>query len=89
MYHSQQRDDLNFSEASPLSPNTSLYEMLNTSNSEWRNIDDVLKVTIRKICDVMRKQGLQIREIERILPIKCNKSELNAALSLKASTADV
>jgi len=63
--------------------------MLNTSNIEWRNVDEVLRVTIRKICDVIREQGLQIKEIEHILPIKCNKSELNAGLSLKASIADV
>ncbi len=63
--------------------------MLNTSGTEWRNIDEVVRVTIRKMCDVIREQGIQIKEIEHLLPLKCNKSELNAGLSLKASIADV
>ena len=37
----------------------------------------------------MRAQGLAIREIERVLPTKANKSELNAGLSLKANVSDV
>ncbi len=78
-----------YTDQSPLSPNTSLYEMLNTSGAEWRNVDEVLRTTIRKICDVVREQGIQIKEIEHLLPMKCNKSELNAGLSLKASIADV
>jgi len=38
---------------------------------------------------VIRSQGLAIRELERVLPTKCNKSELNAGLSLKANVTDV
>ena len=38
---------------------------------------------------MVRSQGLAIRELERTLPTKCNKSELNAGLSLKANIADV
>ena len=37
----------------------------------------------------MRAQGLAIRELERVLPTKANKSELNAGLSLKANVSDV
>jgi hypothetical protein len=38
---------------------------------------------------VVRTQGFALREIERIMPTKSNKSELNAALSLKANLADL
>ena len=38
---------------------------------------------------MIRSQGLAIRELERVLPTKCNKSELNAGLSLKANVTDV
>ena len=38
---------------------------------------------------MVRTQGLAIRELERVIPTKCNKSELNAGLSLKSNTADV
>jgi hypothetical protein len=37
----------------------------------------------------MRSQGLAIRELERVMPTKANKSELNAGLSLKANVSDV
>jgi hypothetical protein len=41
------------------------------------------------LTDVVRSQGLAIRELERIMPTKSNKSELNAGLSLKANVSDV
>jgi len=41
------------------------------------------------VCDVVRSQGLALRELERLVPTKANKSELNAGLSLKANVSDV
>jgi hypothetical protein len=38
---------------------------------------------------VIRSQGYTIRELQAIMPTKCNKSELTAGLSLKANTTDV
>ena len=35
----------------------------------------------------MQAQATTIRDIERVLPTKCNKSELNAGLMLKANKA--
>ena len=46
-------------------------------------------MTLKAVCDVVRSQGLAIRELERVIPTKCNKSELNAGLSLKANVSDV
>ena len=60
-----------------------------SGGAEWRNIQDIVKLTLKAVCDVVRSQGLAIRELERTLPTKCNKSELNAGLSLKANIADV
>ena len=48
-----------------------------------------MKLTFKAVCDVMRSQGLAIRELERVMPTKANKSELNAGLSLKANVSDV
>lgn len=39
--------------------------------------------------DVVRSHGIAIREIERILPSKANKAEINAGLSMKANIADI
>ena len=67
----------------------SIVQDLLTGGNEWRNIQDIIKLTLKAVCDVVRSQGLAIRELERVLPTKCNKSELNAGLSLKANVADV
>lgn len=48
-----------------------------------------MKLTFKALCDVLRQQGLALRELERQLPTKASKSELNAGLSLKANVADV
>ena len=48
-----------------------------------------MKLTFKAVCDVIRSQGLAIRELERVVPTKANKSELNAGLSLKANVSDV
>ena len=37
----------------------------------------------------MRQQGLALRELERVLPTKASKAEVNAGHSLKANVADV
>lgn len=71
----------------PYAP-TIVQDLLSGGN-EWRNIQDIIKLTLKATCDVIRSQGLAIRELERVLPTKCNKSELNAGLSLKANVTDV
>lgn len=58
-------------------------------SNEWKNIQDIVKLTFKAVCDVIRSQGLAIRELERIVPTKANKSELNAGLSVKANVSDV
>ena len=67
----------------------SIVQDLLTGGNEWRNIQDIVKLTLKAVCDVVRSQGMAIRELERVLPTKCNKSELNAGLSLKANVSDV
>lgn len=48
-----------------------------------------MKLTFKAICDVLKHQGLAIRELERLAPTKASKAEMNAGLSLKANVADV
>eukprot|EP00354_Favella_ehrenbergii_P001641 CAMPEP_0170459302 /NCGR_PEP_ID=MMETSP0123-20130129/6048_1 /TAXON_ID=182087 /ORGANISM="Favella ehrenbergii, Strain Fehren 1" /LENGTH=250 /DNA_ID=CAMNT_0010723867 /DNA_START=428 /DNA_END=1181 /DNA_ORIENTATION=+ len=59
----------------------SVVQDLLTGANEWRNIQDIIRCR--------EDLGLAIRELERVLPTKCNKSELNAGLSLKANVSDV
>ena len=75
------------SDMDPYAP--SIVQDLLAGANEWRNIQDIIKLTLKAVCEVVRTQGLAIRELERVLPTKCNKSELNAGLSLKANVSDV
>ena len=58
-------------------------------HADFKAIPEIVKFALQSLLDVVRTQGFAVREIERIMPTKCNKSELNAALSLKANLADL
>jgi len=58
-------------------------------HADFKAIPEIVKLALQSLLDVVRTQGFALREIERIMPTKCNKSELNAALSLKANLADL
>ena len=65
------------------------YYYLNQGLNEWRNIQDIVRSTFKALCDVVRSQGIAIRELEKQITTKASKSELNSGLSLKANVADV
>lgn len=41
------------------------------------------------MCEVVRSQGIAIRELEKQVVTKASKSELNSGLNIKANLADV
>ena len=57
--------------------------------SEWINIQDIVKLTFKALFDVVKVQGETIRDLERIIPTKASKAELNSGLSQKANVSDV
>ena len=65
------------------------YYYLNQGLNEWRNIQDIVRSTFKALCEVVRSQGIAIRELEKQITTKASKSELNSGLSLKANVADV
>jgi hypothetical protein len=67
----------------------SIVQDLLSGSNDWKNIQDIVKLTFRAVADVLRQQGLALRELERLAPTKASKAELNAGLSLKANVADV
>jgi hypothetical protein len=67
----------------------SIVQDLLSGSNDWKNIQDIVKLTFKAICDVIRQQGLALRELERAVPTKASKAEVNAGLSLKANVADV
>ena len=67
----------------------SIVQDLLSGSNDWKNIQDIVKLTFKAICDVIRQQGLALRELERVVPTKASKAEINAGLSLKANVVDV
>lgn len=48
-----------------------------------------MRSTIKSLYDVVKSQGSFIKELEKQILTKANKSELNSSLNLKANTTDV
>lgn len=57
--------------------------------SEWRNIQDIVRLSFKALTDVVRVHGESLRELERQVASKASKAEVNSGLSLKANTTDV
>jgi hypothetical protein len=72
-----------------LSSNISSIDNLLSSSTQWQNVNDIVRITIKHIYDLTKAQNQTIKELERQLNTKATKSELNSGLSIKASNADV
>ena len=46
----------------PFAP-TLVYDLLQGKN-EWKNIQDIVKLTFKAVCDTVKSQGQAIRDIE-------------------------
>ena len=56
---------------------------------EWRNIQDIVRVTFRALNDVVKAQGARIAELEQALVDRPTRDELQASLARKADVDDV
>ena len=74
-------------EDDPYSPSI-VSDLLNGKN-EWKNIQDIIKLTFKAICDTVKSQGQAIRELNRQLSLKANQSELVMHLNNKANVSEV
>mmetsp|Transcript_19903 Transcript_19903/g.64787 ORF Transcript_19903/g.64787 Transcript_19903/m.64787 type:complete len:595 (-) Transcript_19903:899-2683(-) len=57
--------------------------------NEWRNIQDVVRLTFKAFHDVLRAQGEAIKTLEQAVESKASKAEVAAALQAKANASDV
>lgn len=71
----------------PYSPSI-VYDLLSGKN-EWKNIQDIVKITFKAICDTVKVQGQAIRHMEQSLANKASNSDLTSGLMLKANVSDV
>jgi hypothetical protein len=57
--------------------------------NEWRNIQDIVRVTFKAFHDVLKAQGEAIRSLERAVEKKASQREVATALAAKASAAEL
>lgn len=75
------------SSADPYAPSL-VYDLLQGKN-EWKNIQDIVKLTFKAVCDTVKSQGNAIRDLERQLNQKANTHDILTSLQLKANITDV
>jgi len=68
---------------------TALVEDLLGSLNEWRSVQDVVRLTLKALTDTVKSQGIAIKDLERQLPSKATKAELNSGLAVKANVTDM
>lgn len=71
----------------PYSPNL-VYDLLQ-GKKEWKNIQDIVKLTFIAICDTVKSQGTAIRDLERQVHRKANTEEIMQVVREKANVSDV
>lgn len=70
--------------------NNSYYvDSLLSGANEWKNIQDIIKNTFKAMNEVIRHQGLAIKDLEKQMHMKANKQELINGLGSKANVNDV
>lgn len=74
-------------QADPYAPSL-VYDLLQGKN-EWKNIQDIVKLTFKAVCDTVKSQGQAVRELERQIQTKSTLQELTSSLALKANISDV
>lgn len=63
-------------------------DMLNNL-SEWRNIDDIVRLTFKAMTDVLKTQNSAIRELEKQMAVKVSKNEFSSMVSNKTDASQV
>jgi len=53
-------------------------------HNEWRSVHDIVKLTLKALCDVVRSQGIALREVERQLPSLCSINQVELQMAEKA-----
>jgi hypothetical protein len=56
---------------------------------DWRNIQDIVRLTFRAVNDVLKEQGTRIADLELALADKASRDEMRQSLALKAGVDDV
>ena len=68
---------------------TAIVDDLLRGVNDWRNIQDIVRLTFKALVEIVKNQGSSIRELERQLPTRITCPELQSAFSQKADYAEV
>ena len=52
-----------------------VYDLLQGKN-EWKNIQDIVKLTFKAVCDTIKSQGQAIRDLEKQMHAKANYQDV-------------
>eukprot|EP00742_Colponemidia_sp_Colp-10_P010428 GILJ01011451.1.p1 GENE.GILJ01011451.1~~GILJ01011451.1.p1 ORF type:complete len:694 (+),score=153.66 GILJ01011451.1:27-2084(+) len=63
-----------------------LVEDLLQGLNDWRNIQDIVRLTFKALYDVVKAQGEAIRQLEKQVDTKASKMELHSLLDTKVNT---
>lgn len=68
---------------------TSIVDDLLSSLTDWRGVNDIVRLTLRALTDAVKSQSASIRELERLIPNKADWSEVVAEMAVKANVSEV
>jgi hypothetical protein len=49
---------------------TAIVDDLLSSQAEWRSLNDIVRLTLKALTDVVRSQGESIKELEKQMPTR-------------------
>lgn len=56
---------------------------------EWRNIEDIIRLTFRAVSEVLKEHSQSLHLLEQEVPSRASKQELAQTLSHKANVHDI
>ena len=66
-----------------------IVEDLLQGTNEWRSIEDILRLTLKALTDVVKTQGIALREVENQLSTRPTRNDVNDQLNCKAERREV
>ena len=66
-----------------------LYKSLKQAENEWSGVSDIVQLSFKAACHVLKAQSECLKEMEQILPAKANKQDVSTQLAAKANLFDI
>ena len=70
-------------DSEPYSPE--IVEDLISGLNDWRNVQDIVRLTFKALSDVVKSQGTTVKELELQIPSKASKADIAQCMALRSS----